>query len=197
VVRGAVLILLAIGLSACSFDADKASLSVGDGPKLVLQDDDVARAFRKFDEGELVQRDMAPPRDDPTRFDRVNGWKARFQRPGGAATKGPLVIDSRADLFDSEDGAKDDFRLYREALDQLASGAQGKDADVPELGDETHAITFTQGAGPARVAYYVLAWRHDNVTASVSINGFAPGMSVSDVVDLAQKQEARIAAAAE
>jgi hypothetical protein len=192
-VRRAAVLLVLLVLAGCSLDGENGSdVDVADGGKLVLADADVGRPFVKFDEGEQRRTDMAPPRDDPTRFHRQGGWKTRFQRGGGPQTVGPLVIESRADLFETAGDANDDFGLYREALDQLASGAAGVAVQPPEIGEESYAVTFRQGVPPSAVRHFVLAWRQGNVTASLTVNGFDRKLRLAHVVALARKQEARI-----
>jgi hypothetical protein len=101
-VRLPVLIVAALLLAGCSGDdGGGPKVSASQGEDLVLSDADVGRPFTQFDQGEQRRTDMAPPRDDPSRFHRQGGWKARFQRGGTVKTKGPLVIESRADLFES------------------------------------------------------------------------------------------------
>lgn len=192
--RRAALALTLLALTGCSGDDESGSgLPATVGPKLVLAEEDVSRPFIKFDEGEQRRTDMAPPRDDPDRFHREGGWKSRFQRGGGVRTEGPIVIESRADLFADAGGANEDFDLYKEALDELAFGAAGNQVEpAPDLGEESHAVTFRQGVPPSAVRYYAVAWRQGNVTAYVTANGFDRRMTLSHVLDLARKQEARI-----
>jgi hypothetical protein len=197
-VRRTALILVSLALGGCSFgDEDGGpTASAAQGERLVLSADDVGRPFAQFDEGEQRRTDMAPPRDDPDRFGREGGWKSRFQRGGTTSTRGPLVIESRADLFETVGGANDDFDLYKEALDQLASGAGGETLERgPRLGEESYAVTFRQGAPPTAVRHYAIAWREGNVTGYVFANGFDGRMTLAHVVALARKQEQRIARA--
>lgn len=196
--RSTVLILAALLLVGCSGDDGGGSnVSASKGQDLVLSDGDVGRPFTKFDDGEQRRTDMAPPRDDPSRFHRQGGWKARFQRGGTVKTKGPLVIESRADLFESTGDANQDFDLYKEALDGLASGAAGRTVEpAPKLGEEAYAVTFRQGLPPTAVRHYAIAWRQGNVTGYVLVNGFDGRLALADAVELARKQEKRIERAA-
>lgn len=181
-------------LAGCG--GDGAGIAKERGTDLVLAFEDVGEPFTQFDQGELRPTDLSPPRDDPNRFGREGGWKARFHRPASTATKGPIVIDSRADLFDSTAGAEQDFSLYEQALDQLAEGAHGRPIPAPPLADEAHAVRFDQGFPPNAVRHYVLAWRHGRVTASVSVNGFERRIQFADAIALARKQQQRISDAA-
>ena len=71
-------------------------------PPLGLQPRDLPSAFERFDEGAQVSLDRVPgPRYDTARFGRQGGWKARYRRAGTTATPGPLVVESRADVFGS------------------------------------------------------------------------------------------------
>jgi hypothetical protein len=197
-VRRTVLILAALLLAGCSGDDDGGGpkVAASKGEDLVLSSADVGRPFTKFDDGEQRRTDMAPPRDDPARFHREGGWKSRFQRGGTVKTKGPLVIESRADLFEATGGANEDFDLYKEALDELAFGAGGETVEpAPELGEEAHAVTFRQGVPPTAVRHYAIAWRQGNVTGYVLVNGFDGRLRLADAVELARKQEKRISGA--
>lgn len=197
--RRTVPILAALLLAGCSGDegGGGSNVSASKGQDLVLSSADVGKPFTQFDEGEQRRTDMAPPRDDPSRFHRQGGWKARFGRNGTVKTKGPLVIESRADLFESTGDANKDFDLYKEALDELAFGAAGQTVEpAPKLGEEAHVVTFRQGLPPTAVRNYAVAWRQGNVTGYVLANGFDGGLTLADAVELARKQEKRIERAA-
>ena len=156
---------------------------------LVLQPADLGAPFVRFDEGRQVSAD-APPgeRADPERFGRGGGWKARYKRSGSAQTRGPLVVESRADVFDDVEGAKDDFA----AMGLDAGRAQTK-VRAPKIGDESVATAIFQRGSPS-VAFFTIGWRYENVTASISVNGFATRTTITDAVALARKQQRRIAA---
>jgi hypothetical protein len=52
-----------------------------------------------------------------------------------------------------------------------------------------------QRPGRPAARFVSVAWRDGNVTASVTVNGFAPGLRPADAVALARAQERRIARA--
>lgn len=161
-------------------------------PELVLQPADLPDLWVQFDEGRQVRAD-APPgrRADTDRFGREGGWKARYRRSGSADTTGPLVIESRADLFAESGGAEDELDLI--AGDPGASLAPGaRQVTPPSIGNEAVAATVRQEA----VRYYLVAWRQENVVAMLVVNGFARSLTLADVERLARKQERRIARAA-
>src|SRR5689334_17400820 len=88
-----------LALAACGGGADK-PVKPSQLPKLVLQPHDLSGPFTAFDVGRQVRLDQVPgPRGNPARFGREGGWKARYNRPGSPTTRGPLVVESRADVF--------------------------------------------------------------------------------------------------
>ena len=85
-----------------------------DLPNVVLQPADLAGSFEQFDEGRQASADQPEgARADATRFGRIDGWKSRYRRRGGVEIRGPLVIESRADLFKSSGGAEGRARRDR------------------------------------------------------------------------------------
>jgi hypothetical protein len=186
----AVLLAAAVLVGGCSLDGDGGvSIERGELEGLVLQQEDLSAAFSQFDEGRQATVDLpAGERSDPTRFGRIDGWKSRFRRAGTARTRGPLVIASLADLFESTEGAKDDLAAFDES---------GFDAiDEPELGDEARAWESLQGGGASGVRYYLIAWREENATASLLVSGFEGRLTFDEALDLARKQAARMSRAA-
>jgi hypothetical protein len=178
-------------LTACSLDGEPPSVEQNELERIVLQPEDVSRIFVRFDEGRQGLADQAPgPRGDPKRFGRIEGWKARYRRPGTARTSGPLVIESRVDVFDSVSGAEEDFAAAREEL--RGDGLGWDPIDEPGLGDESFAATFVQG----RVRYYQVFWRDDNATATLHMNGFEGTLALANALTLARKQQERMGEAA-
>ena len=139
---------------------------------------DSRRATREPVEGETPQE---------ARASAATGWVARYRRHGTATTRGPLVVESRADVFDSVEAAS-------RAIDATARGA-GTAVDAPEIGDETVARTLLQ-PGVTPVRFYTIAWRRGNVVAAVTVNGFARQTTLADAFALARKQQVRIDRAA-
>jgi hypothetical protein len=167
--------------------ADASSL-----PGLVLQPEDLGERFVRFADGRIARADLQPgPRADVTRFGRVDGWKARYRLDEAGTPPGPLVVVSMADLFADEGGAKRDIDAYREEFELARWAAVGvaRTVDVPAVGDETFGTSLEQ----AGVFYYTIAWRFENVTASVLVQGFE--LSLEDAVALARTQQQRIAKA--
>ena len=194
----ALVAVVALGAAGC-FRDDDAKLAAQDLRALVLQPADLPPVFERFDEGRQVQADNpGGSRADVARFGREGGWKARYRRPGSPRTPGPLVVESRADLFEDDEGAERDLQAYGADLATLEREAAGIAGMLPRprLGDEALAATLLQGPGPTSVRFYTIAWRHRNVTASITVNGFEGKLEVGDALELARKQQRRIAAAA-
>jgi hypothetical protein len=184
-------------LAGCSLGGgDDAPITEQELPQVVLLEGDLGPGWSAFDLGRQVQADRVPgAREDPARFGRIDGWKARYRRAGSPDAAGPLVIESRADLFPSEDDAADDLAAYETELAQEAAAAGGDVLDPPELGDGAAAATYVQQGGTA-VRYYRIAWRTANATASLTVNGFDGRVTFEQALALARKQQAHLAAAA-
>jgi hypothetical protein len=176
-------------LAACggSHDLPTSSLDA-----LVLQQRDLGPAYSKFSSGPQILLDtQGTLRADPARYGRKGGWIARYRRVG-PATGGPLVVESRADLFGDADGAKTDLRAYGEVLAKTA-GSHMRALRLPAIGAAALGVTFLQ-AGAKPVRFFTIAWRDRNATASVTVEGFGGRVTLAEAVALARKQEARIAA---
>jgi hypothetical protein len=175
-------------VAGCSLSGgDSAAIEAGELEQLVLQPEDVPRGFQRFDEGRRGNSETAGGPGG-------EGWKARYRRPGTPQTEGPLVISSVVDRFESESDAAEGLAEQRAALTE--GELEWEPVGEPELGDESLAMAFEQTAGASRVAFFVVAWRDANVTASVEANGFAGKVALADAIELARRQAARIQRAA-
>ena len=145
------------------------------------------KTWSQFVEGKQVRLDAQPgPRQDPARFGREAGWITRY--------RGPVVAESRCDVFASVGGAEKDLAAYR---DQLKTGIPGSGATAkllkgPSLGDGSVAGELAQGPS----IFVTVAWRRANATASVTVEGRASTTRLADVVALARKQDRRLGRAA-
>ena len=160
----------------------------------MLTEKDLPSGFASFYSGAQVRLDnQGTVRSDASRYGREGGWITRLHRSDQSVTAGPLVVESRADLFKDIGGATSDLAAYR-VLFSRTSGSELKNVAVSGLGDEAVGITFTQpGSRPLR--YYRIAWRYRNATASVLIEGFDGELSLNDAESLARKQETRMESA--
>ena len=186
--RTAIALVLASTLAGCGGSGPK--IPVESLKNLVLRQQDLGAPFREFNAGKQGHLDNQAPRNDPTRYGREGGWIARFTRPGTTKTRGPLVVESRADLFKDAGGAKKDLLAYRRLFASSAL-SQRRVVTVPKIGDDSLAQTFVQPAAkPLR--FYRIAWRYRNATAAVTVEGFAGNVRAADAVALARKQQRRI-----
>jgi hypothetical protein len=198
--RASALFLLVLVLGGCVVGNDEKQIDRSAISTLVLAPGDLSNVWVPFNSGRQVSADApAGVRSNPLRFDRLDGWIARFRRPGSQKTSGPLVIESRADLFEAADGARDELSTARSELGKAIGGRPAAEplAD-PAIGDEAFAATILQrsgGGGIADVRFYLISWRHRNVVASIFVNGFDRKVTLRQAVDLARAQERRIAAA--
>jgi hypothetical protein len=189
--RAGLTLVIAVLAAACG-GAGGTAVRPSQLPRLVLQPADLGGAFTRFDVGRQAQLDRVPgPRADPTRFGREGGWKARYNRPGTPTTRGPLVVESRADVFRDAGGATKDLAAYRAQFGQQAGG---RPVRAGRLGAAAAAVMQQRPGRPA-ARFISVAWRDGNVTASVTVNGFAPGLRPADALALARAQERRIARA--
>lgn len=169
-------------------DPDRAS-------QAVLRISDLPDGFTAFDRGEIESRDVAPgPREDPARFGRQGGWKTRFRRVGAPGTRGPLVVESRVDVFSDSDGAGDELAAYRSEYEAALAGVDAaSQLDDPDLGEAAVAFTFVQ-RGLTDAHYFAIAFRLENAVASLLVSGLKGRLSLREVVALGRKQLARIQA---
>ena len=200
--RASALFLLALVLGGCVVGDDEKQIDRGAVSTLVLARGDLPDVWVPFNSGRQVSADApAGTRSNPQRFGRLDGWIARFRRPGSQQTSGPLVIESRADLFESAGGARDELSTARSEVGTAIGGRPAAEplAD-PAIGEEAFAATILQqngGGGIADVRFYLISWRQQNVVASIFVNGFDRKLTLAQALDLARAQERRITRAAQ
>jgi hypothetical protein len=185
--RWVVVILAAAAAISC--DTAERRIAEDQLASLVLQPADLP-SFSQFGLGRQVTADAhAGPRKDPARFGRLGGWIARYRPTDPAVRNGPLVVESRADVFPSTSAADQDLDAYNSEYETTVARNGGKKLADPAVGDEARAFTFGSGAD----FFYVIAWRSANATASVLVEGSA--VTLDDALALATKQVARFSAA--
>ena len=181
-------VLLLVALAAINCETSEAHIPADQLSGVVLQPADLP-GFSQFALGAQVAADgHAGPRKDPGRFGRLGGWIARYRPADAAVRTGPLVVESRADLFPSNAAAKQDLDAYSAEYDTTIAGSGGKKLGTVAVGDEARAFTFGSNAD----FFYVVTWRTANSTASVIVEGSA--VTLDDALALARKQSARLSA---
>lgn len=181
------LVLIATGCGS----GERAAIPESSLSTLVLQQTDVRSGYSEFADGAQSRTDAhAGPRKDAQRFGRLGGWIARFSRAGASiTTRGPLVIESRADLFPSADAAKKDLRAYEDEYNAAPDELGVERVEPPAIGND--AVAFQFGSGADR--FVALAWREANATALVVVEGST--ISLADAVELARRQQVHLKAA--
>jgi len=178
------LVLAVCGCGGGGPTIDKTSLS-----SLVLTPQAAGSGYAPFASGEQTPLDnQGTPRTDAARFGREGGWIMRLHRTGSTKSPGPLVIESRADLFGDSGGAGKDLDLYRHMF-ASSPGDEHKPVSLA-LGDEAVGDTFVQPG--QRVRFYRIAWRYENATAAITAEGFDGKVTQEDAVRLARKQQLRL-----
>jgi hypothetical protein len=160
---------------------------------LVLTRQALGSGYAPFSSGAQTPLDnQGTPRADSSRFGREGGWIIRLHRTAAPKAPGPLVVESRADLFGGSGGAGKDLSLYR----QMFASTPGDDHRTlsASVGDESVADTFLQSG--QRVRFFRIAWRYENATAAVTVEGFDGKLTKGDAVRLARKQQQRLVRAA-
>jgi hypothetical protein len=133
----------------------------------------------------LQPADLSPdfiPVTGPGRPER-RSVTAQYRRLASETTDGPVTVESRAHVLDSSDAADEELETAR------AHVGDSQPIGEPGLGDESFAATRAQSG----VRYYGVYWREANVTASLALNGAEGRFPFSDALELARKQEQRIA----
>jgi hypothetical protein len=191
-VRRFALLALALALAfvagGCGGDSEKGYEAGQLEDMVVLADDLEGQRWTRFDWGKQVRSDQpAGARSNPDRFGRLDGWKARYRRPGTRQTEGPLVVESRADVFEDKDGARQDYETYGSELERAGLQLEPQSG----LGDAGIVATIVDNG----VRFYLVQWRHDNSVASINVNGYDGKLTKEHAVELARKQLERMQAA--
>jgi hypothetical protein len=165
-------VLLVVFLAGCGFGGDERTIDTVRVDELVLHPADVGAAFGRTSIRRLADRPSA---------------EARFRPVRAADPVDPLMIVSRAEVFPSSDAAKRWLDASRSALAE-----RWQPISEPGLGDESFAATLVDGV----LRYFRVSWRADNATADLRVDGFDAKLALGDVLELALKQQRRIAEAA-
>lgn len=153
-------------LAGCSLTAEEKIDQAG-SDELVLQREDVDPALRQTWVRNLGGRPIS---------------EVRYRH-------GALTIRSHASVMPSRDAADDSLDAARDLLRRRPSW---QPIDEPGLGDESFAATLLQGGA----RHYDVHWREANATASLSVTAVEEALPLSDVLELARKQQHRLEAAA-
>jgi hypothetical protein len=179
----AALLLSCCALVACGSGSER-NVQPSEAKRLVLQQRDLGSGYAPIGSG--AQNPFTARTVDPKRFGREGGWFADYRRPP-AVTTGALIVQSVADVFGDAKGARSELAAVRSRLEPNGIPA-------PRLGDEVVAAKVTGTGKPAAVVYTV-AWRQGNVASSLVVTGLSGKLRLGEVVALARRAEAHVAAA--
>ena len=171
--RRAALILVPLLAGGCGGGGGGGTISARRLDDLVLQPADVSTSFRHV----FIRTLTGAPQ-----------LTVRYTRAAAPTTHGPQVIESSVHVFGShraaDAGVDDELAALRRRPGWMP-------IDEPGVGDESFAGTLVRGG----VRYYEVFWRDSNATASLHVNGFEQRLPLADVLELARKQQRRIAQA--
>ena len=141
---------------------------------LVLQARDLPHGFTPYAAGPVTHADgpREGSRDD---------WRAAFKRAGTPATRGPLVVTSRVDVFAGRRPAARDLAQRVPAGRRLAG---------VRVGEETLASQLDQRLGARVSRHLTIAWRQGAIIAALQVTGFR--VSPAEALALARRQQERI-----
>lgn len=172
-----------LALLAATILAAPAAAAAVDPQALVLGPNDVPTGFRLDRDESGVRTNELEARESPetrapfSRWRRVTGYQARYERSGS-------TIEARADIFRGRDGARNLLawvdREYQRA------GVKGLKRARAGVGNEGWVYW---GGSPSGVA--VVVWRYSRVWSGIA----GMGIGKERVLALARLQQQRIAAA--
>jgi hypothetical protein len=177
-----VAVLLALAAGGCMGGDGDEGYEAGQLERMVVLTEDLEGSnWTRFDWGKQERTDQpSGARSSPSRFGRIDGWKARYRRPGTRQTMGPLVLESRADVFADKDGAQQDYEAYGSELETAGLMLEAQ----PDLGDAAIVGTLVNDD----VRFYLVQWRLDNAVASINVNGYDGKLTKEHALELARKQ---------
>jgi hypothetical protein len=183
------LVACALVLPACGATHTAKPLSDEQLQTLVLQSDDLSPSMARFSfEHELRSEQSPVLAGDPSRFDRQDGWVARYRRRGNPRIQGPLTVVSTIEMFARPAGASQYLDAVEKRDEEVAPTGGLKEVIFPTIGSNSHTLASAH-TPRGSVRYVVVTWRDGRFVGSVSASGYAELMSIADVVALARSQE--------
>jgi hypothetical protein len=161
-----------IALAGCGVGGDEKTIDEGRIDELVLQPDDVGAGYVRTFVRNLADHPIAEVRYRPVR-----------------PLQGPRMVESSAHVFRSSADAEQGLEADRSVFE---GEPPWQPIGEPGLGDESFAATVVRRG----VRSYAVYWRAHNATASLSVVALRDELAFADVLELARKQQQRIADAA-
>jgi hypothetical protein len=160
-----------IGVTGCSVGGETKAIDDDRVDQLVLQPADVGREFQRTTIHNLAADAVV---------------EVRYRHVDPASPRRPLTIESSARVFGSIEAAEETLEGERS---RLAAKPAWQPIGEPGLGDESFAATVVG----AQKRSYAVFWRAQNATASLELVALRDRVPFSDVLELARKQDQRIA----
>lgn len=190
--RAVSLLLAALGVLVLA--AGAASSPAGTDPKtMVLQPADLSAGFkqtrRRYVSNAVANRESAVKKD-LAKLGRLRGYEAIYEKE---EIDGIFNLISRAAKYKTAAGAHE----------SMAASIQGAEASreppfrrltVGKIGNEARLYKATLTEDGFKFHLFSIIWRSDTVYAALIATGLAGEVKPGDVVALARKQQARIAA---
>jgi hypothetical protein len=170
-------------LAGCGSHSES-GVQVADAKRLVIQQKDLPAGYTPIGSG--AQNPFTANSVDPKRFGRKGGWFADYRRPPRVTT-GALIVQSEVDVFPDSKGAARELDADRGRLSTNAIPAPG-------VGEESFSAKVV-GAGQPAAVVYTIAWRQRNAASSLVVTGLEGKLRVGQVVAIARRAAAHVAAA--
>lgn len=187
-------IALATLVMAGCRDEKKAGKPLSDSElqRLVLQAGDLGKRYQEFASGRTLRVELSPALEgEIARFDRQDGWTARYRKVGTGTGKGPLTVVSTIDTFAAPSGAADFFDAVEKQDERTGADAGLAPVEIPRLGDESRGAASAR-TGSRRVRYVTILWREGRFVAAVSASGLGKSPSLEEILALARRQHRRL-----
>jgi hypothetical protein len=169
----------ALGLTAlvagCTVGGDEKSIDGSRVDDVVLQQRDVGASYR------------------PTYVRNLGGHpraEVRYRRALSRRAPAAVMITSTAEVFRSRETAETHLDAAR---DRVERAPEWQPIAEPGLGEESFAATAVKSG----TRHYRVFWRAANAAASVQVEAAEDELPLADVLELARRQDDRMAAASQ
>lgn len=188
--------LLATGSLLLALCLTPAAGATAPNPKLmVLAPSDLPTGFATKPSSGYVSMAKAAKDDKLSiaifqKYGYISGYEADYDRDVslGDVVRGAIEIGSTVSIYQSAAGPKAGLALTASACKK--HGIQ--ESVGTQIGDESELCSIRQNENGTEVRVYAISWRHGAVRGTVLIAGLDGGVSATQAVQLAKRQERRI-----
>jgi hypothetical protein len=187
--------LAALAVLASPLEPARAAENAVRPATMILQLGDLPRGFdlegaRVVTNAELTRSGVN--KKDYGRLGRVTGYDASYS---ALAVSGLTAVDAFASVYKTSSGAHASLMLTVAQVRNRRGSTVEQLSAVRGPGNEALVYRATSKSGSVRVDQYTVAWRHGSVFAEVIGGGRAGTIDSTQIIALAKRQDARIAAA--